>query len=135
MIAPSSFSQEKSTENSNDSKISYWSIDPEYASIKPRVSYVPGIMVVRGDTHLIVPEHKSFCPAGSVFTFNNGDIQVYNKRSKDGGKTWQDAGNILENSTYQYPEPDGEVIMFESSYSSEHSTGEGRPEARVNKNR
>ena len=131
LIAEGSFSEGTSTEASKASEWSYWSIDPENATIKPRVSYVPGVKVIRGDTHLIVPEHKSFCPAGSVFQFNNGDIEVYNRRSSDGGETWVDAGHILENSTYQYPEPDGEVLMFESFYSCEHSTGGGRPEASV----
>jgi hypothetical protein len=106
----------------------HWAIDPEHETIKPRVSYVPGLKVVRGTTQVIVPEHKSFCPAGSVFRFNNGDIQVHNKHSTDGGKTWIDAGHILESSTYQFPAPDNEVIMFQSSFTSEHATGEGRPE-------
>lgn len=115
-------------EEVKESEPFYWSIPLEYAAIKPRVSYVPGVMVIRGDTQVIVPEHKSFCPAGSVFTYNNGDIEVFDKRSKDGGKSWQDSGHVLEVSTFQYPDPDGEVIMFQSSYSSEHVTGEGRPE-------
>ena len=119
---------EEPQEKSKEPTIKHWAFDADYESVKSRVSYVPGIKVVRGKTHKIVPEHKSFCPAGSVFQYNNGDIQVYDRRSSDGGKTWQPAGHILENSTFQYPEPDGEVIMFQSSFTSEHSTGEGRPE-------
>lgn len=86
--------------------------DPKYEKIKSRVSYVPGVKVIRGETQLIVQEHESFCPAGSVFKFNNGDIQVYNRRSSDGGKTWHQVEHILDNSTYQYPGLDGEVVMF-----------------------
>jgi hypothetical protein len=112
---------------------SHWSLDPAYKTVKSRVSYVPGIKVIRGKTQQIVPEHKSHCPAGSVFKFNNGDIQAYDRRSSDGGKTWHQAEHILENSTYQYLEPGGEVIMFQSSFTSEHSTGEGRPEVSMTK--
>lgn len=111
----------------------HWGFDPGYETVKSRVSYVPGIKVIRGKTQVIVPEHKSHCPAGSVFKFNNGDIQVYDRRSSDGGKSWHQVDNILENSTYQYPAPDGEVVMFESSFTSEHSTGEGRPEVSMTK--
>ena len=103
-------------------------LDPQHEATKSRVSYVPGIKVIRGATQLIVPEHESFCPAGSVFTYNNGDIHVYDKRSHDGGKTWQEAGHILENSSYQYPEPDGEVIMFRSANAAGGSSDAGRPE-------
>lgn len=88
--------------------------DPEYETIKSRVSYVPGIKVIRGKTTLIIPVRESFCPNGTVFKFNNGDIQVYDRRSSDGGNSWTEAEYILEASTYQYPEPDGEVIMFRS---------------------
>ena len=111
----------------------HWSLDPSYLTVKSRVSYAPGIKIVRGKTQVIVPEHKSHCPAGSVFKFNNGDIQAYNRRSNDSGKSWQLAKHILENSTYQYPEPDDEVIMFQSSLTSEHTTGEGRPEISLTK--
>jgi len=111
----------------------HWSFDPAYHTIKSRVSYAPGIKVVRGKTQVIVPEHKSHCPAGSVFKFNNGDIEAHDRRSRDGGKTWQQAGHVLESSTYQYPEPDGEVLMFQSSFTSEHSTGAGRPEVSMTK--
>jgi BNR repeat-like domain len=128
-----SSAQETNTSDSVASSAAHWSIDPEFESVKSRVSYAPGIKVTRGRTQLIVPEHKSFCPAGSVFRFNNGDIQVYNKRSNDSGKTWHDASYILENSTYQYPGSDGEVVMFVSSYTSEHSNGEGRPEVAITK--
>ncbi len=110
------------------SETPHWSILPEHGQAKPRVTYVPGLKIIRGTTQVIAPEHRSFCPAGSVFTFNNGDIQVHDQRSTDSGKTWEPAGHILENSTYQYPTPDNEVIMFQSSFSSEDATGEGRPE-------
>jgi hypothetical protein len=104
--------------------------DPKYEAIKPRVSYVPGIKVIRGETQLIIPMRESFCPNGTVFKFNNGDIQVYDRRSSDGGKTWHKVEHILEASTYQYPEPDGEVVMFRSSDagSNRGSSVWGRPE-------
>ena len=110
--------------------------DPEFEKIKSRVSYVPGIKVIRGETHVIVPEHESFCPNGTVFKFNNGDIQVYDRRSNDGGKTWHKVEHILEASTFQYPEPDGEVLMFQSHdqhpYHIESGNGPaGRPEIRL----
>lgn len=127
-LATAVFAQEDVTGDSADAGASHWSVDPAYEMVKSRVSYVPGIKVVRGETQVIVPEQEFFCPAGSVFKFNNGDIQVYDRRSSDAGKTWHQAEHVLENSTYQYPEPDGEVIMFESSYRSEHSSGAGRPE-------
>ena len=128
LLVTTSSAQEGSTGDSTNTSASHWSFEPAYESVKSRVSYVPGIKVIRGKTQVIVPEHKSFCPAGSVFKFNNGDIQVYDRRSSDGGKTWRQAEDVLENSTYQYPEPDDEVIMFESSYTSEHCSGAGRPE-------
>lgn len=108
-------------------------LDPEHELTKSRVSYVPGIKVIRGATQLIVPEHESFCPAGSVFTYNNGDIHVFDKRSHDGGRTWQEAGHILENSTYQYPGSDGEVIMFRSANAAGGSSNAGRPEVSLQK--
>lgn len=122
------FAQKTSADNSThvDSSQSYF--DPGYQKVKARVSYVPGIMVIRGETRLIVPKHRSFCPAGSVFRYNNGDIHVYDRRSADGGKTWQKTQYILENSTYQYPEPDGEVIMFHSRNPGGGSSSAGRPE-------
>lgn len=128
-----SFAQENAATSSEDADSPHWGFDPEYENFKPRVSYVPGIKVIRGKTQVIVPEHESFCPAGSVFKFNNGDIQVRNYRSSDSGKTWRQVEHILENSTYQYPGPDGEVIMFKSSHTSEHSKGSGRPEASLTK--
>ncbi|MCK4990198.1 MAG: hypothetical protein KAS29_06915, partial [Bacteroidales bacterium] len=82
---------------------------------------------------MIVPENESFCPSGSVFKFNNGDIQVYDRRSGDGGITWYQVDHILENSTYQYPEPDNEVIMFQSANAAGSSTNQGRPEVSVQK--
>ena len=88
--------------------------NPEYEKIKPRNSFVPGINVTRGETQLIVPERESVCPNGVVFKYNNGDIHVHDRRSSDGGKTWNKFEHILEPSTYQYPEPDGEVVMFKS---------------------
>ena len=114
-------------------RASHWSIDPAHETVKSRVSYVPGLKVVRGATQVIVPEHESFCPAGSVFRFNNGDIQVHDRRSSDGGATWAAAGHILENSTYQFPGPDGEVVLFQSSFTNEHVSGEGRPEVSMTK--
>lgn len=104
-----------------------------YEKNKSRVSYVPGIKVTRGATKVIVAEHKSFCPAGSVFKYNNGDIHVYDKRSKDGGKTWQQTEHILENSTFQYPGPDGEVLMFRSQNKGEGDSNAGRPEFSLQK--
>lgn len=100
----------------------------EFEKVKSRVSYVPGIKAIRGETHVIVPEQEFFCPAGSVFKYNNGDIQVYNRRSFNGGKTWTKVADILENSTYQFPEPDGEVVMFQSDNAAGGSTSAGRPE-------
>ncbi len=123
-----SFSQENHAKitGKTDTALPYF--DAKYEKIKARVSYVPGIKVIRGETQLIVPENKSFCPSGSVFIFNNGDLQVYDRRSNDGGMTWYQVDHILENSTYQYPEPDGEVIMFQSANSAGSSTNQGRPE-------
>ena len=128
-----SFAQEKGKSNSVESDNSPSGFDPKFEEIKSRVSYVPGIKVIRGETNLIVPEHKSFCPAGSVFKYNNGDIHVYDRRSSDGGKTWQQVEHILENSTYQYPEPDGEVIMFRSENSGGGTSDAGRPEISLQK--
>uniref|UniRef100_UPI0035636FF1 hypothetical protein n=1 Tax=Mariniphaga sediminis TaxID=1628158 RepID=UPI0035636FF1 len=47
--------------------------DPEFEKVKSRVSYVPGIKVIRGETQVIVSEHERFCPNGTIFKFNNGD--------------------------------------------------------------
>ena len=107
--------------------------DPKFEKIKSRVSYVPGTKVIRGETHVIVPEQDFFCPSGSVFKFNNGDIQAYDRRSSDGGKSWYQADHILENSTYQYPAPDGEVVMFESANAAKAPTSAGRPEVSLQK--
>lgn len=127
-FATVSIAQEKGINNFTDSNRSASNFNPKYEKIKSRVSYVPGIKIIRGETHVIVPEHKSFCPAGSVFKYNNGDIHVSDRRSSDGGNTWQQVENILENSTYQYPEPDGEVIMFRSQNAAGGSSSAGRPE-------
>lgn len=126
------YAQKKNNSTGASDKPMY-NFDSKYEKIKSRVSYVPGIKVTRGETQLIVSEHKSFCPAGSVFTYNNGDIHVYDKRSNDGGKTWQQAEHVLENSTYQYPEPDGEVIMFRSQNNGGGSSNAGRPEISLQK--
>ncbi|MBT3383312.1 MAG: exo-alpha-sialidase [Prolixibacteraceae bacterium] len=122
IFSPVSFAQENQID-----------FNPEFEKVKSRVSYVPGIKVIRGETHVIAPEHESFCPAGSVFKFTNGDIQVYNRRSSDGGKSWKQVDHILENSTYQYPGSDGEVIMFQSANPAGSSTNEGRPEVSLQK--
>ncbi len=86
--------------------------ETQFETIKSRVSFVPGIKVVRGATQVIVPRHESHLPNGSVFRYNNGDIQVHDRRSSDGGQTWRQVEHILEPSTFQFPEPDGEVLMF-----------------------
>ncbi len=65
-----SFAQEKRTSNSVESENPPLNFDLKFEKIKSRVSYVPGIKVIRGETQLIVPEHESFCPAGSVFKYN-----------------------------------------------------------------
>ena len=127
------FAQETQTNDSVKADKELPDFDPEYEQIKSRVSYVPGIKVIRGETQLIVPEHKRFCPSGSVFKFNNGDIQVYDRRSSDGMKSWYQVDYILENSTYQYPEPDGEVIMFQSADPGGTSTIAGRACASLQK--
>jgi hypothetical protein len=128
-----SFAQEKKSTNSVKAEKLPSYFDPKFEKIKSRVSYVPRIKVIRGETQLIVPEHKCFCPAGSVFSYNNGDIHVFDRRSTDGGKTWQQVGQVLENSTYQYPDPNGEVIMFRSQNSGGGSSNAGRPEVSLQK--
>lgn len=112
--------------------------DPTFETEKSRVSFAPGIVVVRGKTQTIAPNVESVCPAGIVFKYNNGDIHVYDRRSSDGGKTWQKTEHIVESSTFQYPGPDGEVIMFRSyeapGYSDYHgraNSSAGRPESMV----
>ena len=127
------FAQEKRNNNSSESIKSQTNFNPKFEKIKSRVSYVPGIKIIRGETQLIVPEHTSFCPAGSVFKYNNGDIHVFDKRSEDGGNTWQQAEHISENSTYQYPKPDNEVIMFRSQNAGGGSSSAGRPEISLQK--
>jgi hypothetical protein len=131
--ASDSLAQKKRTRSSAKTIKSPVELNPEFEKVKARVSYVPGIKVIRGETHVIVPEHESFCPAGSVFRYNNGDIHVYDRRSGDGGKTWKQTEHILENSTYQFPEPDGEVIMFRSENAAEGSSSACRPEVSLQK--
>lgn len=84
--------------------------DPRFEKIQPRVSFVPGIKVIRGETVTIVPMHKSGCPAGTVFRFNNGTMQAAAMRSKDDGKTWYKTDHEIGPSTYQFPQPDNEAI-------------------------
>jgi hypothetical protein len=112
--------------------------NPEYESIKPRLSCGPGIKVVRGETQQIIPAFKSRCPIASIFKFNNGDILVQGKeqllpptngdegfivkkrsrRSNNGGKTWHKVNYYDEDfplrleSAYQYPGAAGEVVVF-----------------------
>lgn len=100
--------------------------DPKY-NIKPRRSLAEGINVVRGQTEVIIPAYKSRCPVAGVIKFNNDDIQVLNRRSSDGGMSWRVVDCNIENSAYQYPEPDGEVVMFYGELS------EVRPEVNVKK--
>ena len=85
--------------------------DPSYR-VKGRMSGSNGIIVFRGMTQTIIPEHKAFCPYATIFKFNNGDIQVLNRRSSDGGENWHVVDCNINISAYQYPEPDGEVVMF-----------------------
>lgn len=112
--------------------------NPEFEKEKSRVSFAPGIVVVRGKTQVIAPNVESVCPTGIVFKYNNGDLHVHDRRSGDGGKTWQKTEHVLEASTFQYPAPDGEVIMFRSyeppGYSDYHgraNSSAGRPESMV----
>ena len=128
-----SFSQENHVKITGKTDTTQAYFDPKFEKIKSRVSYVPGIKVIRGNTQVIVPEHKSFCPSGSVFKFNNGDIQVYDRRSSDGGMTWYQINHILENSTYQFPEPDNEVVMFQSANAAGGHSPSGRPEVSIQK--
>lgn len=88
--------------------------DPTFETEKSRVSFAPGVTVVRGSTQTIAPGVESVCPTGTVFQYNNGDLHVYNRRSSDGGRTWVATPHVLEVSTFQYPAPDGEVVMFQS---------------------
>ncbi len=117
--------------------------DPQHEMVKSRVSYVPGIKVIRGETQVIVPWSESFCPSGSVFRYNNGDLQVHNRRSLDGGKTWHAVEHILEPSTFQFREPGGETLMFQQEQDDlpEKLRGArgvcaaGRPEIRVRRSK
>ena len=87
------------------------------------------IEVIQGRTEVIIPEHKVYCGAANIFVYNNGEIQVSNlmqtsnqkgrpiepkaMRSRDGGKTWMEAPvNHFIVGSYQFAEPDGEVIAF-----------------------
>ena len=85
--------------------------DPKYEKITPRISYAPGIKVIRGETQVIIPMQESHCPAGLIFKYNNGHLQVRDMRSEDGGMTWQKVDQALNASAYQFPEPDGEVLQ------------------------
>lgn len=112
--------------------------NPEFEKEKSRVSFAPGIVVVRGKTQVIAPNVASVCPTGIVFQYNNGDLHVHDRRSSDGGRTWRKTEHVLEASTFQYPAPDGEVIMFRSyeppGYSDYHgraNSSAGRPESMV----
>lgn len=101
--------------------------DPKYEKIQPRVSFVPGIKVIRGETKVIVPMHKNHCPAGTIFKFNNGEIQVRDMRSSDNGATWNKASRSIGASTYQFPHPDNEAI--EHSFRTKKSDKPGVYEA------
>ena len=127
------FAQENDVKIDNINNTGAFNFDPKYEKVKSRVSYVPGIKVVRGKTQVIVPEHESFCPSGSIFKFNNGTIQVHNQRSTDGGGSWHPAGHTLENSTYQFPAPDNEVVMFQSKNAAGGHSSAGRPEVSLQK--
>ncbi|WP_157943866.1 MULTISPECIES: sialidase family protein [Arenibacter] len=131
--SPSATAQKHHKELPSSAGKSVYGFNPEFEKVKSRVSYVPGIKVIRGETHVIVPEQEFFCPAGSVFKYNNGDIQVFDRRSNNGGKTWRQVAHILENSTYQFPAPDGEVVMFQSDNAAGGSTSAGRPEISLQK--
>lgn len=128
-----SFAQKNQAIDSAKADKTLTNFDPKYEKVKSRVSYVPGIKVIRGKTQVIVPEYESFCPSGSVFRFNNGDIQVHNRRSTDGGMTWHQIDYILENSTYQFPAPDNEVVMFRSENAAGGHSSAGRPEVSIQK--
>ena len=101
--------------------------DPKYEKVQPRVSFVPGIKVVRGETRIIVPMHKNHCPSGTIFKFNNGEIQVRDMRSGDNGLTWYKASRSIGASTYQFPAPDNEAI--EHSFRTKRSDKPGVYEA------
>jgi hypothetical protein len=116
--------------------------DPAFEKEKSRVSFAPGIRVIRGVTQTIAPGVESVCPTGIVFKYNNGDIQVYDRRSRDGGRTWTKGEHIVEASTFQFPGPDGEVVMFRSydapgyaDYDGRANSSAGRPESRLSETR
>jgi len=67
---------------------------------------VPGLDVEQGETVPIVPDKRY----GNLFRFADGTVQVGGKRSKDGGKTWFDAGGPGVGA-FQFP--DGEVIQLD----------------------
>ncbi len=87
-----------------------YTFNPEYEKIHVRVSFAPGIKVIRGETVTISPMHKSHCPAGILFRFNNGELQAADMRSNDDGKTWHKTAHSINSSTYQFPDPDNESI-------------------------
>lgn len=84
--------------------------NPKFEKDQTRVSFVPGIKVIRGETVTIMPMHKTGCPAGTVFRFNNGELQAVDVRSKDDGKTWYKTDHKIDASVYQFPSPDNEAI-------------------------
>ena len=82
--------------------------NPDFEKIQVRVSFAPGIKVIRGETVVITPMQKNHCPAGTIFKFNNGDLQAGNRRSEDAGKTWYETSHSVGPSVYQFP--DNEAI-------------------------
>ena len=104
-----------------------YQFDAKYEKVQPRVSYAPGIKVIRGETRVIVPMEKSHCPAGTLFKFNSGEIQVRDMRSNDNGLTWYKASRSIGASTYQFPHPDNEAI--EHSFRTKKSATAGVYEA------
>ena len=69
------------------SAIAQVDFNPEFEKEKSRVSFAPGIVVVRGKTQVIAPNVESVCPTGIVFKYNNGDLHVHDRRSGgDGGR-------------------------------------------------
>ncbi|WP_169540072.1 sialidase family protein [Niabella aurantiaca] len=101
--------------------------NPQFEKIQPRVSFVPGIKVIRGETVVIVPMQKNSCPNGTVFKFNNGELQVADMRSNDDGKTWYQTGHKMGASVYQFPQPDNEAIQH--SFKTRKGKGPGVYEA------
>ncbi|MCD2422694.1 glycoside hydrolase [Niabella pedocola] len=87
-----------------------YSFNPQFEKMQQRVSFVPGIKVIRGETVEIVPMQKSGCPSGVVFRFNNGVLQAGAMRSADSGKTWHKTDHEIGPSAYQFPQPDNETI-------------------------